>query len=176
MAVINNAYSYRMPAGIPGRVNREWEHTGEPNQMDTANPPLMFGDAVKMGSNGRIQALAAGDTSSAIYGLVEAAFPGQPNNTYGAATQLLGAATPNPGGRCSVLKRGYMTVTIQGATAAAKGGPVYVRIAGTPPAGGRIGGFEAAPDGTPANTPLLPNSYWMGAADGSGNCEIAYNL
>lgn len=176
MAVINNAYAYRMPAGIQGRVNREWEHTGEPNQLDTANPPLMFGDAVKMGSNGRIQALAAGDTSTVIYGIVEAAFPGQPNTTYGAATQLLGNAVPAPGSRCTVMKRGYMTVTLQGTTAAAKGGPVYVRIAGTPPTGGRIGGYEAAPDSTAANTPLLPNAYWMGAADSMGNCELAYNL
>ena len=58
MAVVQNVYAYRMPAGIPGRVNREQEHTGEPNQLDASNPPLAYGDPVKMGSNGRIQALA----------------------------------------------------------------------------------------------------------------------
>lgn len=174
MAVISNTYTYRMPAGIPGRVNREWEHTGEPNQLDNTTPPAFYGDACKMGSNGRIQALAAGDVSAAIYGLVEAAFPGAPGPTYGASTQLLGNQAPAAGSRCSVMKRGYMTVLIQGATAAAKGGPVYIRLAGTIPTGGRLGGFEAAADST--NTILLTNAYWMGAADGSGNCELAYNL
>lgn len=176
MAVIQNAYPYRMPAGIPGRVNREWEHTGEPNQLDSTNPPLLYGDAVKMGSNGRIQALAAGDTSAVIYGILEQAFPGNVTTTYGPATQLLGNAVPPPGGRCTVMKRGYMTVAIQGTTAAAKGGPVYVRIAGTLPSGGRYGGFEAAPDGTAANTPQLLGAYWMGAADSGSQTEIAYNL
>lgn len=174
MAVVQNAYTYRMPAGIPGRVNREWEHTGEPNQLDLTTPPTAFGDACKMGPNGRIQALAAGDAATAVYGILEAGFPGQPTTTYGASTQLLGNGTPPPGGRCTVMKRGYMTVTLQGATAAAKGGPVYIRLAGTVPAGGRLLGYEAAADST--NTILLPNAYWMGAADGQGNCEFAYNL
>jgi hypothetical protein len=174
MAVINNAYAYRMPAGIPGRPNREWEHTDEPNQLDNTLVPAAFGDAVKMGSNGRIQALVAGDASTAVYGLLEAGFPGVPSPTYGTGNQLLGATAPQAGGRCSVTKRGYMTVTIQGATAAAKGGPVYIRLAGTVPTGGRLNGYEAAADST--NTILLPGAYWMGAADSAGNCEIAYNL
>lgn len=173
MAVVQNAYTYRMPAGIPGRVNREWEHTGEPGQLDLTTPPLAFGDACKMGSNGRVQALAPGDAATAVYGIVEAGFPGQPTSTYGAATQLLGNGIPPAGGRCTIMKRGYMTVLIQGATAAAKGAPVYIRLA-TPPSGGRVGGYEAAADA--GNTILLPNAYWMGAADGQGNCEFAYNL
>ena len=173
MAVINNAYPYRMPAGIPGRPNREWEHTGEPNQLDTTSPPTAFGDAVKMGSNGRIQALVAGDASTAVYGLLEAGFPGTVSPNYGTGSQPLGAAVPQAGGRCTVTKRGYMTVQLQGATAAAKGGPVYIRLAGTVPPGGRLNGFEAAADST--NTILLPGAYWMGAADSTGQCEIAYN-
>lgn len=174
MPVVDNVYSYRMPAGIPGRVNREWEHTGEPNQLDATTPPTAFGDAVKINASGRIQALAAGDNAAAVYGLLEAAFPGGPTTTYGAATQLLGNPTPQPGGRCTIMKRGYMTVKLQGATAAAKGGPVYIRLAGTIPSGGRLNGFEAAADST--NTILLTGAYWMGAADASGNCELAYNL
>ena len=174
MAVINNAYAYRMPAGIPGRPNREWEHTGEPNQLDGTSPPTAFGDAVKMGANGRIQALAAGDAATAVYGLLEAAFPGGPGTTYGVDTQPLGTTTPQPGGRCTIMKRGYMTVLLQGATAATKGAPVYIRLGGTVPSGGRLNGFEAAADST--NTILLTGAYFMGAADASGNVEIAYNL
>lgn len=175
MPAVNNVYAYRMPAGIPGRVNREQEHTGEPNQLDNTAPPTAFGDAVKMGSNGRIQALVAGDAATAVYGLLEAAFPGNvTGGTYGAATQLLGNTPPLAGGRCTVMKRGYMTVQLQGATAAAKGGPVYIRLGGTVPTGGRLNGFEAAADST--NTILLTGAYFMGAADSSGNVEIAYNL
>lgn len=174
MAVVQNVYAYRMPAGIPGRVNREQEHTGEPNALDATTPPTAFGDAVKIGANGRIQALTAGDAATAVYGLLEAAFPGGPGTTYGAETQLLGNTTPQPGSRCTILKRGYMTVRLQGATAAAKGSPVYIRLGGTIPAGGRLNGFEAAADST--NTILLTGAYWMGAADAAGNCELAYNL
>lgn len=174
MPVVDNVYPYRMPAGIPGRVNREQEHTGEPNQLDATTPPTAFGDAVKMGSNGRIQALASGDATTAVYGILEAAFPGAPGTSYGPATQLLGTTAPAAGSRCTVMKRGYMTVKLQGATAAAKGGAVYIRLAGTVPTGGRLNGYEAAADST--NTILLTGAYWMGAADASGNCEFAYNL
>ena len=174
MAVVQNVYAYRMPAGIPGRVNREQEHTGDPNQLDASNPPLAYGDPVKMGSNGRIQALAPGDTAAAIYGFLEAPFPGSPTTTYGAATQMLGNAAPPPGGRCTVMKRGYMTVAHQNTTAAAKGDTIHVRLASAP-AGGRLSGLEAAADST--NTIAVPgNSYWMGAADSGGMGEIAFNI
>lgn len=175
MAVVQNAYPYRMPAGIAGAVNREWAHIGEPNQLDATNPPLAFGDPVKMGANSRVQALAAGDTAPAIYGFLERAFPGQPGAAYGPTTQLLGSAAPAAGGRCTVMKAGYMSAVVQGATAAAKGGSVYVRLA-NPPAGGRVGGLEAAADATAGNTILVPNCYWMGAADAGGNSEIAFGL
>ena len=174
MAVVQNTYAYRMPSGIAGAVNREWAHIGEPNQLDATTPPFAFGDPVKMGSNSRVQALAAGDTSAAVYGFLERAFPGQPGGNYGAATQLLGSVTPPAGGRCTVMKAGYISAVVQGTTAAAKGGAVYVRLAGTVPTGGRLGGIEAAADST--NTILIPNAYFMGAADASGNTEIAFNL
>jgi hypothetical protein len=169
----SNIFLYRIPAGVPGFVNREQEHTGEPNQLDVTNPPLAYGDPVKMGSNGKIQALAAGDTAAAIYGFLERPYPTQQQNY---ASQGYGNAAPQAGARCTVMKRGYMTVKLQGATAAAKGGAVFVRIAGTLPAGGRYSNVEAAVDATAANTPTVPNAYFMGAADTDGNVEIAFNL
>ena len=175
MAAIPNAYPYRMPSGIAGSVDREWAHIGEPNQLDATTPPVAFGDPVKMGSNSRVQALAVGDAAAAVYGFLERSFPGQPGTTYGAATQALGTAyAPAAGSRCTVMRAGYISVVVQGATAAAKGGAVYVRLAGTVPTGGRLGGIEAAADST--NTILIPGAYFMGAADASGNTEIAYNL
>lgn len=174
MAVVQNTYAYRMPAGIAGSVNREWAHIGEPNQLDATSPPTAFGDPVKINASSRIQALAAGDTAASVYGFLERAFPGAPGSAYGAATQLLGSTAPAAAGRCTVMKAGYISVVVQGATAAAKGGGVYIRLAGTIPAGGKIGGLEAAADA--GNTILVPNAYFMGAADANGNTEIAYNL
>lgn len=167
-----NVYGLRMPAGVPGFVNRDQEATLEPNILDTTNPPLAYGDPVKMGSNGKIQALAAGDTTSSIYGFLVRPYPASAQN-YAAP---FGAVAPVPGKPCDVMKRGYMTVLVQGATAAAPGGPVWVRVNGTPPSGGRLSGLEAAVDGTPANTPLVTGAYWKGAKDTDGNTEIAYNL
>lgn len=173
----SNVFLYRMPAGIPGAVNREQEHTGEPNTLDVSNPPLAYGDPVKMGANGKIQALAGGDTAAAIYGWLERPFPAQQAGTYGLGINpAYGNAVPTPGSQCTVMKRGYMTLKMQGATAAAKGGAVFVRIAGTVPTGGRLSGVEAVVDGTAANTPSPANTYFMGAADSDGNVEIAYNL
>lgn len=175
MTVIQNAYPYRMPAGIPGAVNREWEHTGEPNQLDATLSPTAYGDFVKMGSNSRIQALVSGDAAAAIYGMLERSYPGQPGlYNQGPGGYSLGTSAPVPGGRCTVMKRGYMLVTVQGATAPAKGGPVYIRLGGTVPTGGRLNGLEAAADST--NTIQVPGAYWMGAADAQGNTELAYNL
>ena len=180
MAVnVANVYTYRMPSGIPGAVNREIEHTGEANVIDTTNPPLAFGDPVKM-VGGKIQALAGGDVSAAIYGFLERGYPGQTGTTYGygsTAQGLAAAGVPLPGSRCTIMKRGYMTVAMQGTTVPAKGGVIYVRVAGTLPTGGRLNGLEAAVDGTAANTPLVPgNSYFMGVADAGGNNEIAFNI
>lgn len=176
MTVVQNAYPYRMPAGIPGAVNREQAHSGEPNQMDATLYPAAFGDFVKMGSNSRIQALAPGDASAAIYGMLERAYPGTAGlYTAAAGGYGLGASAPTPGGRCTVMTRGYATVLVQGTTAPAKGSPVYVRLT-NPPSGGRVGGLEAAPDATSANTLLIPNCIWMGAADAQGNSEIRYNI
>lgn len=171
----SNVFLYRMPAGIPGVVNREWAAVSEPNTLDTTTPPLFYGDPCKMGSNGKIQALAAGDTATAIYGFLE-----RPNIVQGVsyASQGYGAAAPLAGARCTVMRSGYMTVSLQGATAAAAGGQIFVRINGTVPTGGHLGGLEAAVDGTAANTPAipLPNSGFRGAADTGGNTEIYFNL
>ena len=178
MATTSNVYNYRMPSGIPGGVTREQEHTGQPETIDATNPPLAYGDFVKMGANGRVQALAAGDTSTSVYGVIERAFPGSAG-TYDTAGLGFGGSTPPPGGRCTILKRGYPSVVLQGATAAAKGGAVFVRVGGAVPSGGRLGGVEAAADATPANTIQVGDvrtTYFMGAADSSGNTEIAFNL
>lgn len=161
------AYTYRMPAGIAGTVHRIEAATIEPQETDPTNPPTAYGVPVKIVA-GRMQPLAAGDALGVIYGFNVRDFPGV------ASQDPLGTSTPPTKGGMSVLKRGYMNVTLNGTTAAVKGGPIYVRVA-TPAAGKPIGGVEAAADG--ANTVVLPsNSYFMGSADAYGNTEIAYNI
>jgi hypothetical protein len=160
------AYTYRLPAGIPGTVHRIEAATIEPQEIDPAAPPTAYGVAVKVVS-GRIQALASGDAVGAIYGFNVRDFPGA------ASQDPLGTSTPPTKGGTSVLKRGYINVLLGGAAAATKGGTVYVRVAAAA-AGKPIGGVEAAADGT--NTVVLPGSYFMGPADAFGNTEIAYNI
>lgn len=171
----NNVYQYRMGVGAAGFVNRDQESTLEPNMLDVTNPPTAYGDPVKMGANGRIQALAPGDTAAAIYGWLVRPYPTQAAAS-GYPQAPFGAAAPVPGYACDVMKRGYMVVNLQGATAAAPGGAVFVRVSGTVPSGGKLNGVEAAVDGTAANTPQVPGTYFKGAADNYGSTEIAYNL
>jgi hypothetical protein len=67
-----------------------------------------------------------------------------------------------------VLKRGYIQVTVAGATLAVAGGPVYCRtVAGTY---SRIGAIEAAADGS--NTFIIPHCEFVGPQDAQGNGEI----
>ena len=115
MAVVNNTYTYRMPAGIAGAVNREWAHIGEPNQLDLTAPPTAYGDPVKINASSRIQALAAGDTAAAIYGFRGACVPWrQPGTTYGACHAALGCNSA----RCRrvlaapLMKAGYISVVV----------------------------------------------------------------
>lgn len=179
MPVQSNVFTFRMPAGIPGRVNREQEHTGVPEIMDVANPPLSYGDPVKMGSNGKIQALAPGDTAASVYGFLESPYP-IAQTQGGLFNQGYGPVTPAPGGRCTVMRRGYMTVVVYGQPSS--GGTVYVRLAGTPASradgtAGRVGGLEASNDATAGNTIALPvSTSFRGAPDGAGNTEIAFNI
>lgn len=170
---ISNVYGRQMPAGIPGAINRfsGLQDTIEPNTMDTANPVTAFGLPVKMGANGFIQPFGAGDAITALYGLLVRPYPTQ-SLTYLTSNDF-GSGIPAPGKQCSVLKSGYMSVYLGGTTPAAKGGPVFIRVA-APAAGKPVGGFEAAADST--NTVAVTNAYFRGPADANGVTEIAYKV
>lgn len=161
------AFTYRMPAGIPGTINRAEHAHVEAQVMDPVTPVTEFGVPCKIVS-GKVQPLAASDAVGVIYGLLARPYP-----TQAAVNEALGTGTPNPTQIANVMKRGYMHVLLRGAAAAVKNGPVYIRVA-TPATGKPIGGIEAASDST--NTVVLPNSYFMGPADAAGNIEIAYNV
>lgn len=163
------SYTFRMPAGFAGDLQRAEVATIETQQIDSATPPTVFGVAVKLVS-GKIQPInLSGDTAAGVYGINLRPYPIQTNGT-----DALGTSTPPTSGVTDILKRGYVMASLGGVAAAAKGGTVYVRVA-TPSAGKPLGGFEAASDTT--NTIALPsNTYFMGPADAYGVVEIAFNI
>jgi len=137
---MSNVFLYRMPAGIPGALSRAaGQATIEPQLMDSGTPVTKYGVPVKLAA-GKIQPIGAGDVSTSVYGLLVRPYP-----VSNGINEALGTSTPPTSGPCDVTKRGYMSVKLYGATAAAKGGQAYARVAnadGTHP----LGGVEAASD------------------------------
>lgn len=164
---MGNAILYRMPSGIPGAVTRQGVATIEPAILDSSNAFSAFGLFGKLVA-GKFVPLGAGDSATAIYGLLARPYPTQGAN----ASDPLGTAVPPTSGVANVMRRGYMAVKLNAGTAA-MGGQVYVRV-GNAAAGKPIGGIEAATDGT--NTIAVTGATFMSAADASGNVEIAYNI
>lgn len=168
------SFTFRMPAGIPGEVNRLWAGTTiEPNIQETPFF-LNYGLAAVMDtSTGAVRPPASGDTS--IYGFVCRPFPfqaGAASGQYG--SQPLGTVVAPPqAGVIDIMRRGYITVLLGGSTAAVKGGQVYVWI--TASTGAHVlGQVEAA--ASSGNTLAPANSTFNGPADSSGNVEIGFNI
>lgn len=142
---INNAFLYRMPAGIPGAISR-------PQNVDVGSVPAnsaaafaAYGLAGKIVS-GKFVPLEAGNVNSNVYGILSRPYPiGGPN-----ANDPLGTSVPPTNGMLTPMRRGHMTVLLQAGTAALQG-PVYVRN-GNVSAGKVLGGFEAASESTGAAT------------------------
>jgi len=163
------AFTYRMPAGVPGAVTRSSAATIEARPLDPTNYPTTFGVAVAIDATSKaLRSITTGDAAEAVYGIYVRPFP-----TTGNGTDGLGTSTPPSSGIGNVLRRGYITVKLNGATASALDGAVYVRVAAAA-TGKPIGGFEAAADST--NTILLTNAIYTGPADANGNTEIAFNI
>ena len=132
------AYTYQMPSGIAGNVNRPEVSTVEQAVLDQTYTPTAFGAPVKTVS-GKIRPVATGDAISVVTGFLVRAYPTSGNGTDG-----LGAATPNKALPADILKRGYISAVLKNVTAAAKDAPVYVRLV---TASSKIAGdIEAAVD------------------------------
>jgi hypothetical protein len=162
-------FTFRMPAGIPGAVNRVATATVEAQQLDTTHYPTVYGVPVALDATSHnVRSITAADTTASVYGFYVRPFP-----TTGNGTDGLGTSTPPVSGIVSVLKRGYMMVKLNGTTAAVKNGTVYVRtVTGTFTV---IGGIEALADST--NTfAVTGNTYFTGPADPNGNVEVAFNI
>jgi hypothetical protein len=171
---MSNVFLYRMPAGIPGDVQRREHATIETGIYDTDYPCLAFGILTKIVS-GEVRPIASGDTISSLTlgGWLCRPYPIQASSIdYDA----LAEAAPNTTLHADLLKRGYMAVkvTAGGATALAdiaKGDAVYVRTtAGT---GKAVGDVEA---GSAEGNEVVSGAYFMGGVDADGYGEIAYNI
>ena len=166
------AFTYRMPAGIPGEVNRIESATIEAaviTPYGTTVAPTAHGvplvvDATA-GNVGNLRTLQAADTT--VYGVLARAFPAA------SSQDALGTSTPPANGPVSVLKRGYMSVLLSGSTAATKGAPAYVWTAAA--TGSHIvGGWEVSY--TSGSTIAVANSYFTGPADSNNITELAFNI
>lgn len=166
------AFLYRMPSGIPGAVNRNEMSTIEAQLVLSTNPPLAYGLPVVIdAATNKIRAVIGTDTVGLIYGINVRPYPTQSSASQ---SEPLGIAVPPASGITNILKRGYISVLLGGATAAAKNGAVFIRVA-LPVAGKPLGGFEAVADGV--NTIAMPpGTYFMGPSDAQGNTEIAFNI
>lgn len=172
------AFTFRMPAGIPGEINRIWAAVVETQVITpfgTTGAPTAYGvplviDATA-GNVGNMRTIVAGDstflTNIMPYGILARPFP------TGGSQDPLGTSTPPANGACDVLKAGYINVLLSGTAPAIKGSPVYIWTAA--PSGSHItGGWEAT---TPGGSGIaILGSYFTGAADAAGFTELAFNV
>lgn len=157
------AYLYRMPSGIPGDVSRKESSVVETQILNASLPFSAYGLVGKMAA-GKFVPFAGGEAATDAYGVLVRPFP------TNSGTDGLGTATPPTSGPGDVLRRGYMTVKLNGGATVAAGGPVYVRVAAAA-SGKPLGGFEGAADST--NTVAI-NAIFLSAADADGNVEISF--
>lgn len=160
------AFTTRMPMGFIGQISRDPEQAVvETEMLDTSVVPTGYGQFVKTVS-GKIQAFASGDVAASITGLLIRSYPHQ------SLGNGFGGAAPVGGNLCNRMRRGYAIVACAAGTPA-QDGAVYIRL-DTGGAGGTVGQLEAASDTT--HNAIVPGARFTGAADASGNVEIAYNL
>lgn len=157
------AYVYRMPSGIPGDVSRKENSVVETQILNASLPFSAYGLVGKMAA-GKFVPFAGGEAATDAYGVLVRPFP------TNSGTDGLGTATPPTSGPGDVLRRGYITIKLNGGATVAAGGQVYVRVAAAA-SGKPLGGFEGAADST--NTVAI-NAIFMSAADADGNVEISF--
>lgn len=177
------AFTFRMPTGFAGMVNRTHPANIEPCLIDPNTTIPYYGwpvlvDATTQG----VRPLVAGDSGvTAIYGITVRPYPAQPSSGTNYGAIAAGAAgVPSPNQTIDVLKSGYIMVTLQNAAVnnSVKNGAVYIWYATN--AGNHVqGGFEAA--NTPGSTLQLGagaqnSTYFNGPAGSDGIVELAFNL
>lgn len=160
------SYLYRMPAGIPGDINRAQNCVVRPEVITpsgTTGAPAAYGLACIIdATSGQLRVVAAGDTR--IDGFLARPFP------TNSSTSGLGTSTPPASGLCDLMVRGFMAVLLGGTQAAVNGGLVYIWTAVA--SGAHVPGqVEAADPG--GSGFVLTGARFSGAADANGNTEIS---
>jgi hypothetical protein len=162
---MSNAYTYRMPQGIPGALTRQSQAQVEAGIFG-ATAFGLYGMPCKMVSGLIIPLAVVGDTQP--FGFLVRPYPtGGPN-----ASDPLGTAVPPTSGICNVMRKGYISVFVQNnASSVAAGGTVYARylLSGSL----IVGGIEAT--SIASNTVALTGCYFTGAADAAGNAEVYFD-
>jgi hypothetical protein len=163
-----------MPAGIAGECSRfnVVGTTIKPENQNTTTPFTAFGQVGTIDANGARPLLATDTAAPAVMGISVRPFPTSDNTVANPGVVPFGAGAPMPRGIIDLMYRGYITMKLNGAAAAVKGGQVFVWYGAT--GGGHVqAGIEAV---TGATAYALPGAYFSGPADAQGNVEIAYRI
>lgn len=149
------AFTFRMPAGIPGAVSRIEGYIGDSVVIDATaalTAPIRYGFPIKTSAAGLMQSLVSGDLTSLITGWAERAYP-----AGGPVNDALGTSTALTSGLITRMRKGFMTTTLS-LGVAAKDAPVYYRTTANG-AGKAVGQIEAAAEyGAPVATANVGNT------------------
>lgn len=162
------AYSYRMPAGYAGDINRAHPFSVEPALPNAANPPTLYGEVVMVdAATNSVRKITAADTGVVrIYGTVARDWPTQQTQQTSMNTTP-GSGTPPTNRALSIMRWGYVMGRVNGTPT--KNGTVYVWVAAS--TGAHVQGtFETA--ASAGNTATLVNATFNGPPDVNGICEI----
>jgi hypothetical protein len=176
----DSAFTFRMPTGWAGTVNRTHPASIEPMLIDPTATIAAYGLPVLINTaNNGARTFVATDVTTpvAAYAIGARPYPIQAATATNYGATAYGSATPPPLQPLDGLKSGYILATLQNFAVnnSTKNGAVYVRIAAS--AGAHVqGGFEAAADNLGTNTVLLSNAYFNGPAGPDGVVEIGFNL
>ena len=169
------AFTFRMPAGFAGEVNRTHPASISPEQNDTTNPIALPGLIAMMTATGTVRNALASDTSNGdIWGIAVRAFPIQQTSSANAYASVgYGGVAPGTAQPIDTLRSGFILVPVVGSPV--KGGAVYVWTAAA--SGSHVqGGFEAATPGGSGFQITVGRCYWNSPADANGLAELAFNV
>lgn len=171
------AYTFRMPAGIPGECTRltTLGTTIRAEKQNTTTPVPAYGVLCVVDTNGA-RPIAAGDSATpaqiAMGVSVRPFVASDIGMAYPLGTVGFGAAVPPTTGIIDIMYRGYVSVKLNGAVAAVRNGPAWVWFAAS--AAPHVqGGWEAASN---ASAFAVPSASFAGPADAGSNTELAFNI
>jgi hypothetical protein len=155
-----------MDYGFPGQASRHGDEVSRTRPVKAETATVLFGDPVVQNSDGTVQLFGATNVATEFCGIamrkVKSAtiYPNQNRGFY------------SPKEPCDVLQRGGISVVCAWGTPTV-GATVYVRtavVAGTSPAGARIGDLGASNE--TGNCVALTDVVWSSAADARNVAEL----